>query len=184
MRQRVVIAMAIANEPRLLIADEPTTALDVTVQAAILDLVAGLAAESDASVVLITHDLGVIARMAERVAVMYAGRVVESGPVDGIFHQPLMPYTGGLMGAIPRAATDGGRLNQIKGSTPSLIGSLVGCPFAPRCPLAIEVCRRVEPPLELTAPGSDRSVACHRWHELVDTDVPALFRPDRQLVHP
>ena len=174
MRQRVMIAMAMANDPELLIADEPTTALDVTVQAQILETLVRIKEESGVAVVLITHDLGVVAGMADRMLVMYAGGVVEDGTVDEIFYSPRMPYTAGLLGAIPHADSAGTRLNQIKGSTPSPINMPRGCPFAPRCPLAIDICRREAPPLAPTD-VPDHLAACHRWPELVDRDVSSLF---------
>ena len=138
MRQRVMIAMAMANNPDLLIADEPTTALDVTVQAQILETLERIQAESGIGIILITHDLGVVAGMSDRMLVMYAGSVVEDGTVDEIFYEPRMPYTAGLLGAIPRAGA-AGRLNQIKGTTPSLINLKPGCKFSGRCPLVVDV---------------------------------------------
>jgi peptide/nickel transport system ATP-binding protein len=161
MRQRVVIAMAIANDPDLIIADEPTTALDVTVQAQVLQVLATAREVTGAGIVLITHDLGVVAGFADRVQVMYAGRTVETGPVDDIFYRPRMPYTRGLLGSIPRVDT-GQRLPlvPIEGQPPSLVGLPPGCPFAPRCPLVIDQCHTTEPDL---APISDtHQCACHR----------------------
>jgi oligopeptide/dipeptide ABC transporter ATP-binding protein len=157
MCQRVVIAMAIACGPRLLLADEPTTALDVTVQAQILDLLRGIASQSRAGMVLITHDLGVVAGMADRVAVMYAGRIVESGPTDQIFARPLHPYTAGLLASIPQL--DSGWDEPV----PTIPGSVQnrsagsGCPFAPRCPLASMECRTAPPFLPK---DGGRMVAC------------------------
>ena len=133
MRQRVMIAMALMNSPRLLIADEPTTALDVTVQAQILALLARLKKEFDMGILLITHDLGVVAQVADRVNVMYAGRIVEEGGVDDIFYSPLAPYTLGLLKSVPRVTANNDRLKAIPGQPPSLINLPVGCPFAPRC---------------------------------------------------
>ncbi len=157
MRQRVMIAMALACNPRLLIADEPTTALDVTIQAQILDLMRGLKEKTGAAIVLITHDLGVVAEMAQRVVVMYAGRKVEEAPVDELFATPRHPYTEGLLKSIPRLedaqATDRARLAEIPGMVPSLKEDIAGCLFAPRCSYATERCRREYPPLELHAPG-------------------------------
>jgi peptide/nickel transport system ATP-binding protein len=133
MRQRVVIAIAMANNPQIILADEPTTALDVTVQAQVLEALQAAIDQSQASLILITHDLGVVAGLASRVAVMYAGRIVEIGTADAIFYSPAMPYTHGLLGSIPRVDDDGGaRLRQIPGSPPSMIGTHPGCPFAPR----------------------------------------------------
>ena len=174
MRQRVMIAMAMANRPDLLIADEPTTALDVTVQAQILETLENIRQEIGIAIMLITHDLGVVAGMADRMLVMYAGTVVEDGSVDDIFYRPRMPYTGGLLGAIPRVTTDGQRLNQIKGSTPSLINVKPGCPFSPRCPIAGDRCRTETPRLAATdEPG--HLAACWKWSELVGVDASALF---------
>ena len=164
MRQRVMIAMALACNPRLLIADEPTTALDVTIQAQILDLMRDLKQRLGSAIMLITHDLGVVAEMAERVVVMYAGRKVEEAPVREIFARPLHPYTRGLLGAVPRLGSSlaqGGRikLTEIEGLVPSLRQRIVGCPFAGRCPMATDHCRAVTPAVELKAPS--HLVACH-----------------------
>ncbi|MCX7143993.1 MAG: ABC transporter ATP-binding protein [Proteobacteria bacterium] len=165
MRQRVMIAMALACQPRLLIADEPTTALDVTIQAQILDLMRDLKRRLGTAIVLITHDLGVVAEMAQRVVVMYAGRKVEEASVDAIFAEPLHPYTRGLLGAIPRLGARSrlagrSRLTEIPGIVPSLLGDrLVGCPFMPRCPMAIERCGVDAAELRVT--GQGHSVACH-----------------------
>ncbi len=164
MRQRVMIAMALACNPRLLIADEPTTALDVTIQAQILDLMRDLKTRLGSAIMLITHDLGVVAEMAERVIVMYAGRKVEEAPVNEIFARPLHPYTRGLIGAVPKLGSsleDGGRgkLAEIAGLVPSLRQRIVGCPFAGRCEWATDFCRSVAPALELKADG--HFAACH-----------------------
>jgi peptide/nickel transport system ATP-binding protein len=161
MRQRVVIAMAIANDPDLIIADEPTTALDVTVQAQVLAVLATAREVTGAGIVLITHDLGVVAGFADRVQVMYAGRTVETGPVDAIFYHPTMPYTQGLLASIPRVDT-GQRvpLVPIEGQPPSLAALPPGCPFAPRCPLVIDHCRTTEPDLALIS--DTHRCACHR----------------------
>ena len=166
LRQRVMIAMAMACNPRLLIADEPTTALDVTVQAQILNLMDELKDRIGASIILITHDLGVVAEMAQRVVVMYAGRVVERGGVHALFERPLHPYTVGLLGSVPRLYSsletepgdDGDDLREIPGLVPSMREEVVGCAFAPRCPLATQRCRRQAPPLELKRPG--QAAAC------------------------
>ena len=168
MRQRVMIAMAMANQPDVIIADEPTTALDVTIQAQILDVLKTAKEATGAAVVLITHDLGVVAGFADRVAVMYAGRIVEIGDVDDVFYRPRMPYTLGLLGSIPRL--DVGRrqrLTPIDGHPPSLVHLPSGCPFWPRCPLRIEKCVEVEPAL-LPIQGHDPShrAACHRSDEI------------------
>ncbi|HTI82705.1 MAG TPA: ABC transporter ATP-binding protein [Acetobacteraceae bacterium] len=164
MRQRVMIAMALACNPKLLIADEPTTALDVTIQAQILDLMRDLNKRLGSAIMLITHDLGVVAEMCERVVVMYAGRKVEEAPVGEIFAHPLHPYTRGLLGSVPKLGSslvDGGRgkLAEIQGLVPSLRQRIVGCAFAGRCPMATELCSRVAPAIETKAPG--HLVACH-----------------------
>jgi len=163
MRQRVMIAMALACNPKLLIADEPTTALDVTIQAQILDLMAELKHRIGAAIVLITHDLGVVAEVAERVMVMYAGRKVEEAPVAALFSAPRHPYTQGLLGAVPKLGSSltgtETRLAEIPGTVPSLKRRIVGCVFAGRCPRATELCRQVAPALELKAPS--HLAACH-----------------------
>ena len=152
MRQRVMLAIALACQPALLIADEPTTALDVTIQAQILDLLRRLQAELGMAVLLITHDLGVIAEMADEVAVMYAGRIVEQAPVATLFAQPKHPYTQGLLSSIPTLETrKSERLNVIQGSVPNLARLRPGCTFAPRCVHVMEVCRQHVPPLDLVA---------------------------------
>jgi oligopeptide/dipeptide ABC transporter ATP-binding protein len=159
MNQRVVIAMAIACAPRLLIADEPTTALDVTIQAQILDLLRTLQRDSGMGLVMITHDLGVVAEMADRVAVMYAGRIVEQATTDALFAEPQHPYTRGLMGATPSAQPGrGGRLADIPGMVPSLADLPAGCAFAARCPLVMEQCLSEIP--MLVASGAGHAVAC------------------------
>jgi oligopeptide/dipeptide ABC transporter ATP-binding protein len=153
MRQRVMVAMAVACNPRLLIADEPTTALDVTIQAQILALINELRQETRASVIIITHDLGVVAGMANRVAVMYAGYIVENGPVEQIFDSPQHPYTQALMGSIPRLRYWPDRLTTIEGAPPSLTKEMVGCPFRPRCIDRVERCETENPTLLEIAPG-------------------------------
>jgi peptide/nickel transport system ATP-binding protein len=157
MRQRVVIALALCAEPRLIIADEPTTALDVSTQAQIIALLKRVAREHGAAIMLITHDMGVIAETAQRVAVMYAGRLVEIGPVRSIIHAPQHPYTAGLMRSIPRVGSTGIRLAQIDGTMPRLDAIPAGCAFHPRCPRRFERCDRERPEL-LT--GGDRRAAC------------------------
>ena len=162
MRQRVMIAIALACNPELLIADEPTTALDVTVQAGILELIRRLQAERQMAVMLITHDLGVVAETCDRVLVMYAGRIVEKAPVDKLFAAPAHPYTLGLLESIPsiEAVEQGsGRLDAIPGAVPSLRSLPTGCRFRDRCSRAIDVCASVDPPLELKRPG--QWAACH-----------------------
>ncbi|MGH8904173.1 MAG: ABC transporter ATP-binding protein [Egibacteraceae bacterium] len=165
MRQRVMIAMALALDPDVLIADEPTTALDVTVQAQVMELLRELQAQTGMGLILITHDLGVVADVADRVAVMYAGRIVETGPVRAIYHNPAHPYTQGLMASIPRLDQKGERLEPIKGSPPSLMRIPSGCAFHPRCPYAREVCVTDWPPLHEVEPG--RRSACHYWQEVI-----------------
>ena len=148
MRQRVVIALAIAAKPKLIIADEPTTALDVSVQAQIIQLLKRLCSDHGAAVMLVTHDMGVIAETADRVAVMYAGRIVEIGPVADVIHRPAHPYTVGLMGSIPSIVEERERLTQIEGAMPRLDAVPGGCPYHPRCTRAIARCRRERPELE------------------------------------
>ena len=160
MRQRVMIAMALACNPRVLIADEPTTALDVTVQAQILDLLRELQAETGMAIILITHDLGVVAEMADEVAVMYAGRVVERAPVAAVFDDPQHPYTIGLLGSVPRLDEQRARLLAIEGSVPPPFALPPGCRFAPRCPFAVEACREGVPALR--GIGAGHAVACIR----------------------
>jgi peptide/nickel transport system ATP-binding protein len=160
MRQRVVIALALCAEPELIIADEPTTALDVSVQAQIISLLQRLGREHGTAIMLITHDMGVIAETADRVAVMYAGRIAEIGPVQDVVQNPLHPYARGLMGAIPTLAQDAKRLVQIPGSMPRLSAIPPGCPFNPRCPHAWERCRVDRPePIQHGA----HKVACHLY---------------------
>ncbi len=149
MRQRVVIALALAGEPKLIIADEPTTALDVAVQAQIIRLLRGVTQAHGASVMLITHDMGVIAETCDRVAVMYAGRIVEIGPVAEVIHHPAHPYTVGLMASVPSLADEGGRLAQIQGALPRLGEIPAGCAFHPRCPKASQRCSDERPELAL-----------------------------------
>ncbi|MBW8268806.1 ABC transporter ATP-binding protein [Caldovatus aquaticus] len=163
MRQRVMIAIALACNPKLLIADEPTTALDVTIQAQILDLMRDLKRRVGAAIVLITHDLGVVAEVAERVVVMYAGRKVEEAPVGPLFRNPRHPYTQGLLGSVPKLGSSltgtATRLSEIPGLVPSLKQRIEGCVFASRCAHATDLCRKVAPALEAKAPG--HLAACH-----------------------
>ena len=164
MRQRAMIAMAIACGPSVLVADEPTTALDVTIQAQILGLLGDLQREGDMSIILITHDLGVVARMADEVAVMYAGEIVERGSVDDVFYRPAHPYTIGLQGAKPRAHEGRReRLASIEGSPPDLFSPPPGCAYFDRCPHAMRVCEPLDPPLWTVAPGHDSR--CWLHHE-------------------
>ena len=172
MRQRVMIAMALACNPKVLLADEPTTALDVTIQAQILDIILDLQKKLGTAVILITHDLGVVAETAQRVIVMYAGRKVEEAPVGELFARPLHPYTHGLMASIPRLELMRGggtgetkrRLEEIKGIVPALTNLPPGCSFAPRCPYAVDKCRREFPPYEEKRPG--HWAACWRSEEV------------------
>ncbi|WP_407111071.1 ABC transporter ATP-binding protein [Streptomyces sp. DSM 116494] len=166
MRQRIMIAMALALEPALIIADEPTTALDVTVQAQVMELLAELQREYHMGLILITHDLGVVADVADRIAVMYAGRIVESAPVHDIYKAPAHPYTRGLLDSIPRLDQKGQELYAIRGLPPNLMNIPPGCAFHPRCPLARDVCRTDEPPLYEVSPT--RGSACHFWRECLD----------------
>jgi oligopeptide/dipeptide ABC transporter ATP-binding protein len=203
MRQRVVIAIAMANGPAVILADEPTTALDVTVQAQVLSSLKTALEETGAALLLITHDLGVIAGLADRVLVMYAGRPVEIGTVEQIFYEPAMPYTHGLLGSLPRLDSDGrDRLRQIPGSPPSMVGTRTGCPFAPRCPLRADICDTEEPELRPVAamavttdpiagdgagpatvsgdgrpPGPEHLSACHFADQVTRLPVASMF-PD------
>jgi oligopeptide/dipeptide ABC transporter ATP-binding protein len=162
MRQRAVIAIGMANDPEVILADEPTTALDVTVQAQVLDSLKTALTETGAALLLITHDLGVIAGLADRVLVMYAGRAVEIGTAEDVFYRPSMPYTLGLLGSLPRLDSDGtDRLRQIPGAPPSMLGDRTGCPFAPRCPLATDLCLESEPEL-VVVPSVTSAVGGHR----------------------
>ena len=157
MRQRIVIALALCAEPRLVVADEPTTALDVSIQAQVLQLLRQLCREKGTAMLLVTHDMGVIAETADRVAVMYAGRIVEIGPVEDVIRNPVHPYTRGLMGAIPSLKPVTGPLAQIDGAMPRLNARPVGCAFNPRCPSAMDQCRAESPRLES---HKQRKVAC------------------------
>jgi glutathione transport system ATP-binding protein len=178
MRQRVVIAIAMANDPDVIIADEPTTALDVTIQAQVLEALRSARQQTGASMILITHDLGVVAGLADRVMVMYAGKPIETGPVDEIFFRSRMPYTLGLLGSLPRLDVDSSApLRPIPGAPPSLINLPSGCPFVPRCPVAIERCTGEEPAMLPVAP--EHGAACHRSGELA-AGVP-LFAPGDPL---
>jgi oligopeptide/dipeptide ABC transporter ATP-binding protein len=172
MRQRIMIAMALALEPDLIIADEPTTALDVTVQAQVMDLLAELQREYNMGLILITHDLGVVADVADKIAVMYAGRIVETAPVHELYKRPAHPYTRGLLDSIPRLDQKGQELYAIKGLPPNLTRVPSGCAFNPRCPKAQDICRTEAPPLHPVTeqdgtelPG--RGSACHFWKETI-----------------
>jgi peptide/nickel transport system ATP-binding protein len=161
MRQRVMIAMALVNDPDLLIADEPTTALDVTTQAQILKLMTDLQKDFGSAIIVITHDLGVIAEMADDVVVMYAAKIAEQAPVDNLFKRPHHPYTWGLLGSLPRLDADVERLVQIRGQPPSLLNPPRGCRFHPRCPYVMGVCKTVEPELLPAGDERDHVQACH-----------------------
>ncbi len=164
MRQRIMIAMALACRPKLLIADEPTTALDVTIQAQILELMKDLRQEIDASIIMITHDLGVIAEMCHLVVVMYNGQVVETSPLAGLFHQPCHPYSEGLLNSIPTISREKKRLFSIEGTVPNPFERMEGCSFAPRCRYATDQCRRACP--ELREVGAERAVRCWNWQDV------------------
>jgi peptide/nickel transport system ATP-binding protein len=161
MRQRVMIAMALINKPEIIIADEPTTALDVTTQAQILRLMRELQVDHDAAIVMITHDLGVVAELADDVLVMYGGRVVEEAKVDDLFAQPEMPYTWGLLGSLPRLDVAAARLEQIPGQPPSLLRPPKGCAFNPRCAYTFERCRQELPELRPARSGAEHQFRCH-----------------------
>jgi peptide/nickel transport system ATP-binding protein/oligopeptide transport system ATP-binding protein len=172
MRQRIMIAMALALEPDLIIADEPTTALDVTVQAQVMELLADLQREYNMGLILITHDLGVVADVADKIAVMYAGRIVETAPVHELYKRPAHPYTRGLLDSIPRLDQKGQELYAIKGLPPNLLRIPSGCAFNPRCPMAQEICRAEIPPLHAVTeadgtPIEGRGSACHFWKETI-----------------
>jgi peptide/nickel transport system ATP-binding protein len=175
MRQRVMIAMALINDPDLLIADEPTTALDVTTQAQILNLMKRLQEEFGSAILIITHDLGVVAETADDVLVMYAARVVEQTSVDELFGRPQHPYTWGLMGSLPRLETDVERLTQIPGQPPSLLRPPSGCRFHPRCPHVMEVCKTTVPELVPTQKDPEHLQACHLDEETKDREGAKLL---------
>ncbi len=158
LKQRVMIAMALAGDPALLIADEPTTALDVTIQAQILELIAELSSTRQMAVLFITHDLGVVAHIADRVAVMYCGEIVEVGPTIKVLTAPSHPYTAALLRSIPSVAQRGSRLAAISGSVPDPVAPRTGCPFAPRCPEVMDICRSKEPPMRIT--GVESTARC------------------------
>jgi oligopeptide/dipeptide ABC transporter ATP-binding protein len=183
MRQRVVIAIAMANNPDIIIADEPTTALDVTVQAQVLEALRAAQRETGAAMVLITHDLGVVAGQADRVLVMYAGKPVEIGPVDDIYYKPRMPYTLGLLGSLPRLdSSRAERLTPIQGAPPSLLNLPPGCPFTPRCPMAQPVCSEREPDL-VAVTGVGHAAACHFSGQLADKHAEDVFAVSAEDAH-
>jgi peptide/nickel transport system ATP-binding protein len=175
MRQRVMIAMALMNNPDLLIADEPTTALDVTTQAQILTLIEKLQEEFGSAVIMITHDLGVVAEIADDVVVMYAAEVAEKGHVEQIFKKPHHPYTWGLMGSLPRLDTDVERLVQIQGQPPSLLRPPPGCRFHPRCPYVMPICKEVDPALAPVSDEPDHLQACHLDEETKNREAAKLL---------
>ena len=175
MRQRVMIAMALINDPDLLIADEPTTALDVTTQAQILALMKTLQNDFGSAIIIITHDLGVVAEIADDVEVMYAAKVVEQAEVHDLFHRPQHPYTWGLMGSLPRLDADVERLTQIPGQPPSLLRPPAGCRFHPRCPYVMEVCKTTEPRLVPTQRDSEHLQACHLDEETKEREAAKLL---------
>jgi peptide/nickel transport system ATP-binding protein len=181
MRQRVVIAMAIINDPDVIIADEPTTALDVTVQAQILETLLRIRDDTDAAIIMITHDLGVVAGMVDKVQVMYAGTVVESGPVDDVFENPRMPYTVGLLGSNPDPSLVGQRLTPITGTPPSLVNLPAGCAFSPRCPLVAPVCHESEPELVVIGGTVPHSTRCHRWNDLAGYEDPKKLFAHKEI---
>jgi peptide/nickel transport system ATP-binding protein len=174
MRQRVMIAMALINDPDLLIADEPTTALDVTTQAQILNLMMKLQQDFGSAIIMITHDLGVIAEIADDVVVMYAARVAEQAPVDNLFRRPHHPYTWGLLGSLPRLDIEVDRLVQIQGQPPSLLNPPRGCRFHPRCPYVMEICRTTEPELLPVSHDPEHFQRCHLDEETKDREAAKL----------
>jgi peptide/nickel transport system ATP-binding protein len=175
MRQRVMIAMALVNDPDLLIADEPTTALDVTTQAQILELMNRLQREFGSAIIMITHDLGVIAEIADDVVVMYAAQVAEKGTVDELFTRPHHPYTWGLLGSLPRLDADTERLVQIQGQPPSLLNPPRGCRFNPRCPYVMNICKQKEPELRPVSDQPQHLQACHLDEETKDREAAKLL---------
>ena len=175
MRQRVMIAMALINDPDLLIADEPTTALDVTTQAQILSLMKTLQEDFGSAIIMITHDLGVVAEVADDVLVMYAANVVEQAEVHDLFHRPQHPYTWGLMGSLPRLEADVERLTQIPGQPPSLLRPPNGCRFHPRCPYVMEICKTTVPALKPTSRDPDHLEKCHLDEETKEREAAKLL---------
>jgi peptide/nickel transport system ATP-binding protein len=175
MRQRVMIAMSLINNPDLLIADEPTTALDVTTQAQILTLIEKLQEEFGSAVIMITHDLGVVAEIADDVVVMYAAEVAEKGAVSQIFKKPHHPYTWGLMGSLPRLDADVERLVQIQGQPPSMLRPPPGCRFHPRCPYVMPICKEVDPGLTPVSGDPGHLQSCHLDEETKDREAAKLL---------
>ncbi len=179
MRQRVMIAMALINNPDLLIADEPTTALDVTTQAQILTLMNKLQEEFGSAIIMITHDLGVVAEVADEVVVMYAAEIVEQAPVERLFERPHMPYTWGLLGSLPRLDVNVERLVQIQGQPPSLLNPPRGCRFHPRCPYVMNICKDEDPPLRPVPDDPEHLDACHLDQETKDREATKLLETMR-----
>jgi peptide/nickel transport system ATP-binding protein len=175
MRQRVMIAMALVNDPDLLIADEPTTALDVTTQAQIMTLIKRLQDDFGSAIIVITHDLGVVAEAADDVLVMYAAEVAEQAPVEKVFSRPHHPYTWGLLGSLPRLDTDLERLVQIPGQPPSLLRPPSGCRFHPRCPYVMDKCKQIDPPLVSISDDPEHLQACHLDEETKDREAAKLL---------
>jgi oligopeptide/dipeptide ABC transporter ATP-binding protein len=183
MRQRVMIAMALANEPDLLIADEPTTALDVTTQAQIFRLMRRLRSEHGMAVILVTHDLGVVAEMCDKVLVMYGGQIVESGLVDSIFEKPSHPYTWGLLGSMPRRNAGARRLRAIGGSPPSMLNLPAGCPFHPRCAFAMDICMERQPALlQVPADTTAHVAACHLEPSIREAEAQRLVAEEKAQI--
>jgi oligopeptide/dipeptide ABC transporter ATP-binding protein len=174
MKQRVLIAQALACNPDLLIADEPTTALDVTIQARILELIAELQQRLETSVLYISHDLSLVKEICDRVAVMYAGRIVETGTTEEVFNEPKHPYTRGLMEAVPSKTHQRGELAAIRGNVPELVDPPPSCRFNTRCPYAVEICRTVDP--ESIPVGAEHEVACFAYSTRTDVLLPSLER--------
>jgi peptide/nickel transport system ATP-binding protein len=175
MRQRVMIAMALVNDPDLLIADEPTTALDVTTQAQIMTLIKRLQDDFGSAIIVITHDLGVVAEAADDVLVMYAAEVAEQAPVEKLFNRPFHPYTWGLLGSLPRLDIEVERLVQIPGQPPSLLRPPSGCRFHPRCPYVMDKCKQVDPPLVPISDDAEHLQACHLDEETKDREARKLL---------
>ena len=175
MRQRVMIARALVNDPDLLIADEPTTALDVTTQAQIMTLIKRLQEDFGSAIIVITHDLGVVAEAADDVLVMYAAEVAEQAPVGKLFNRPFHPYTWGLLGSLPRLDIEVERLVQIPGQPPSLLRPPSGCRFHPRCPYVMDKCKQVDPPLVPISDDSEHLQACHLDEETKDREAKKLL---------
>jgi peptide/nickel transport system ATP-binding protein len=179
MRQRVMIAMALLNKPDLLIADEPTTALDVTTQAQVLRLLKDLRSVSDSAIILVTHDLGVIASLCQQVLVMYAGRPVELGSVDQIFNRPTHPYTWGLLASLPALNVGAAEIRSIRGSPPSPLAIPAGCSFHPRCPFAMDRCRVEVPAIEAVPDEAGHAAACHLTPAVRSAEAERLLREIR-----